>query len=341
MKGTKGLGIALLIVACLVLASVMVGITSEEDQSITSNDDFFTVSLTNPPVINVSSYALTIDGLVDDPMVLTYDEIISLENVTEVASLRCVTGPSGTAYYTGMPLPQFMGMIGLKEGAREIVFYSADGYSTSLTIEELNRGDVLLAWKMNNVTLPVNQGFPLKLVVPGDWGYKWAKWIVRVSVVDYDYQGYWESRGWADDASIEPISDWRVHAILLSVAAVLGGFSALSGMRNSRSKELSSRMPAIFPQKYHRYVSVAYYAVLLLTFVYWAAVTFDYRGALFYSFHGRIALITIALSVVGVVTSLPILAGRDRWRTAHLMSNLGGYIMLLITIVLGAALALG
>jgi DMSO/TMAO reductase YedYZ molybdopterin-dependent catalytic subunit len=342
----KRLIIVIAVVAFLVLAAFLANFIITEDQSITPNDKFFTVSITDPPVIDPDTWTLKVDGLVDFPMELNYSQITALSNVTEKAELRCVTGPSATAYYTGVTLPDFMRLIGVKGVASEMIFYCADSdgeesYSTSLTLQELDRDDILLAWRMNNATLPENQGFPLKLVVPGDWGYKWAKWIVHISVVDFDYKGYWEKRGWADNALISPISDWTTHAILLSIAAVIGGVSVVSGFRNSKNRELSSMVPWTIPKKYHRYISTGFYVLFLFVFLFWASVTFDNRGAIFYTFHGRIALITIILAFAGIITSIPLLNGSDRWRTIHFVTNVGGYLMLLITIALGVLLALG
>ncbi|MCU0861757.1 MAG: molybdopterin-dependent oxidoreductase [Methanomassiliicoccales archaeon] len=346
MKGGRSLGLVRLEAASLVVAALMTGLSLDSDEMITPNDEFFQVSLGPPPPIDVYSWRLKVDGMVERPMNLTYDEVVAFENVTEKAELRCVTGPSATAYYTGVPLTTFLDVLGVKEGAREVAFFCADSllgenYSTSLTLDEARREGVLLAWGMNNVTLPVEQGFPLKLIVPGDWGYKWAKWIVRISVIDYDFKGYWESRGWADSASIRPISDWKVHAVLLSFAAVLGGMAALSGLRNSASSGLSSRVPDIFPRKYHRYLSAAYYVLMLLVFIYWVLVTLDYRSAVFYTLHGRIALLAVAFSLLGIATGIPLLTGMSRLRTLHFVSNFGGYALLLIAVALGVLLAIG
>jgi len=332
---------ALLMAALVVLAGLIVVVGSRNEQTVTPNDQFFTLSISSPPQIDVGTYRLEITGLVDHPMNLTYAEVISLVNVTELASLRCVTGPSGTAYWTGVPFPEFMRLIGVKSSATELVFFSADGYSTSLKVEELNRTDVLLAWEMNNATLPVDQGYPLKIVVPGDWGYKWAKWITRVSAIDYDYKGYWESRGWADDASILPITDWHLHAALLSFAAIIGFFAALSGLRNSSTTELAGRIPELFPKRYHRYISGTYYFVLFAAFIFWAFSTYDYRGAVFYSLHGRLALITVLFSLVGLVTGLILQSDPKRYRVTHFVFNMAGYLLLLVTIALGIITAIG
>lgn len=331
----------MLAVSLVVAAAIWAALGATEQRAVTPNDEFFTLSISTPPVIDPDTYRLEVTGLVDHPLNFTYAQLRALPNVTELASLRCVTGLTGTAYWTGVTMPYFMQLIGVGPGARELVFYSADGYSTSLEVAELGRADVLLAWGMNNVTLPVDQGFPVKLVVPEDWGYKWAKWITRIEAVDYDYKGYWESRGWADDASISPVSDWQLHAGLLSIAAVLGAFSALSGLKSSQTTRLADRVPEVFPKRYHRYVSAAFYLVLFGTFIYWTIVTYEDRGAVFYSLHGRLALLAVAFSLLGAISGIVLISKPDRYRALHFAFAFTGYVLLLITIILGVLLAAG
>lgn len=122
--------------------------------------------------------------------------------------------------------------------------------------------------------------------------------------MDCDYIGYRESTGWVDDARISPISDWHVRALLLSVGAVLGDFSALSGLRNSKSATVAKRIPAIFAKKYHRHVSALLYLILFGTFIYWSMAAYDLRGAILYTFHGQIVLLTILFSVVRVASGI-------------------------------------
>jgi len=327
--------VAILVIVSIVVAVSFVGLTIRSNESITPNDQFFKVAIGPSPVIDVSQWRLQIDGLVDHPMNLTYEETTSLPNITEVVTLDCVTGFSGRAYWTGTSLGDLIETLGVRQSVQEVVFFSADGYSTSLTISEASDPGVILAWGMNNVTLPVDHGFPLRLVVPGDFGYKWAKWITHIEFIDYDYRGYWETRGWADDASIAPTSDWHIHAALLSLAAVLGGFSALSGIRNSQSAVLAKKIPPIFAKRYHRYVSGVFYLVVFSAFLYWALVTYDLRGAVFYSLHGRLALLTVLFSIVGVISGIPMLSDSSRFRFVHWVSNMTAYALLLVTIVLG------
>jgi len=340
MRG-RNLGLILLIVVILFVASSFTFLTIQNDKRITPNDQFFVVSIASSPHINASNWTLRVDGLVDHPLNLSYDQLRAFPERTEAVTLDCVTGRSATAYWTGTSLDNVLGQAGVKQGAFKVVFHCADGYTTDLTLAEVQRSDPILTWGMNNVTLPVDHGYPLRLVAPDNFGYKWAKFIVEIEVVNYDYVGYWESAGWADDARISPISDWHVHAVLLSIAAVLGGFSALSGMRNSKSATIAKRIPAIFAKKYHRYVSASFYLILFSTFIYWSITTYDLRGAVFYTFHGRIALLTILFSVVGVVSGIPILGGSGKFKLMHWMSNMGAFLLLLITIVLGIMRAIG
>lgn len=163
---------------------------------------------------------------------------------------------------------------------------------------------------------------------------------VDIEVVDYDCKGYWESRVWADNASITPISGWRGHAVLLSIAAVLGAFSATSGLRNSKSSRLAKRIPDVFPEKYHRYISAVYYLLLFSVLVFWATVTMNTRGSLFYSAHGRLALATVIFFAAGILTTIPLLRGFDRVRTIHWSLNMTAYVLFLITILLGILRAL-
>jgi len=79
-----------------------------------------------------------------------------------------------------------------------VIFYAADGYSTSLPLDYIEDRDILLAYSMNGVTLPAERGFPFQLVAEDRWGYKWIKWVTRIEVSDDpSYRGYWEKRGFS------------------------------------------------------------------------------------------------------------------------------------------------
>jgi hypothetical protein len=334
-------GILALVVAILLILLLIPSPAPPTGPAITPNDRFFTVSIDGIPNVNISGYSLTVYGMVGHQVNMSYQDLLSMDNISEKETLRCVTGPSGTADWSGVRLGAILDRAGVSFGAQEVVFYGLDGYSTSLKIDDARRGDVILAYEMNNVTLPPNQGYPLRVVVPGEWGYKWAMWVYAIEIVGYDYKGYWEGRGWADDATINPISDWYVHAVLMTVALVLGVYSTISGMGNSLDKKVAKRIPDIFASNYHRYVSIAFYLVMFLTFFYWIAITYQLRGAIFYSLHGRIALLTIVFGVAGIITGIGM--GKDpiRYRFAHWACNLTVISLMIITMILGLLLALG
>lgn len=150
--------------------------------------------------IDRGSYRLQVDGLVENPRNFTYEEITELPETSKVVDLNCVEGWSFTAKWTGVKMADLFAETGTQENATTVIFYSADGYSTSLDMDYLLENDVILAYKLNDVTLPLDRGFPLQLVAEGKYGYKWAKWIVRIELSDSPYRGYWEERGYNNRA---------------------------------------------------------------------------------------------------------------------------------------------
>ena len=335
MRQIIRLAVVVAIATAVIVAGAFIGLTVQSNEGITPNDKFFKTSIGTTPQINASTYVLRIDGLVNEPFELNYSEILASPSVSETVTLDCVTGWSGRANWTGIGLKSLLDRAQINDTAVEVVFFCADGYSTSLTIAEASATDVILAYEMNGVALPPDHGYPLRLVVPNNWGYKWAKWVTHVQLVDSDFKGYWERLGWADDATITPISDWRLHAALLTACAGLGAFSALSGIRNAEGAKLARRLPGFFARRYHRYVSAAYYLLLFATFLFWAAQTFELRGAVFYSLHGRLALLTILFAAAGLISGLPMLSHPPKLRWLHWVSNMTAYLLLLVTIVLG------
>jgi DMSO/TMAO reductase YedYZ molybdopterin-dependent catalytic subunit len=82
--------------------------------------------------------------------------------------------------------------------------HAADGYTTSLPLDYFAERDILLAYKMNDVVLPPERGFPFQLVAEDKWGYKWIKWVERIELsADEDYEGYWERRGYDNEADLD------------------------------------------------------------------------------------------------------------------------------------------
>jgi hypothetical protein len=328
--------IALVVVVGSLTAWVIHGQLTKGD--ITPNDEFFTLSIGRVPDIDADAWELRVDGLVDHAIALSYENVTSMPPVDVTATLECVEGPSGTAVWTGVRLRDVLALAGLGQGARDVVFHAADGYNSSVDVDYAMGDDVLLAWGMNGEPLPRDQGFPLKVVAPGKDGYKWVKWVERVEVVGYDHEGYWESRGWDDTADKPVFTGWAPHAILLSLAALFGGLAMVSGMRFSQRSTFWRDLPAWFSRRSHIGSSVAYLALLFATFAFWTGRTLEQRGSVFYSMHGRLALLEVVVAVVGLLTGTALSRGRERARAAHYYANLFSYLLLLGVILSGLIL---
>jgi DMSO/TMAO reductase YedYZ molybdopterin-dependent catalytic subunit len=151
--------------------------------------------------INKSTYVLHVTGLVENDVNLSYGQLLALPAYSEVANLPCVEGWSFAAQWTGFRVIDLLNLAGLKPNATYVVFYGADGYSTGLPLSYLRDRQILMAYGINNVTLPPERGFPFQVVAVNKYGYKWAKWITRIDVVNQTVEGYWESRGYSNTAN--------------------------------------------------------------------------------------------------------------------------------------------
>lgn len=306
---------------------------------ITPNDQFFVINKGGIPDIDINNWTLTIDGHINNSLNFNYSNFTSQPSKEVLATLQCVEGPSGTALWKGVPVKDLLDLAEIKTGAVDVVFYAADEYSSSLTIEEASVDDVILAYEMNSEPLPVEQGFPVRVVAPNHQGYKWVQWVVRIEIVNYDYIGFWESRGWSDDASITPLSDWIWHAILLSISLFFGGIAIISGLKRSPITEFFHDLPKFVNKKFHIGVGIVYFLTSLGVFLYWIISTILNRGAVFYTIHGITALLSIILVIPGAITGFKKLKKRDlKKRTLHYRLNLYSLYLFLVTILFGFSL---
>ena len=106
--------------------------------------------------------------------------------------------------WEGIKVEDILEIADIKSEAETIIFYAYDGYSTSFPVEYITENDIIMAYKMNNVTIPPERGFPFQLVAESKWGYKWIKWITSIEISDNtNYRGYWESRGYSNNADLD------------------------------------------------------------------------------------------------------------------------------------------
>ncbi len=154
--------------------------------------------------INASTYHLNVTGLVQDPLYLTYDDVVGGNpGYLKVVTIYCVEGWHAKILWEGVLVKDLLLKAGANMSASTVIFRASDGYSTSLPLSYIVDNNILLASKMNNITLPPERGFPFELVAESQYGYKWIKWLTEIEVSDdSSFLGYWETRGLANNATV-------------------------------------------------------------------------------------------------------------------------------------------
>lgn len=154
------------------------------------------------PDIDPARWTLSVDGLVAAPAQWSFDEFRALPATTIVRNFQCVTGWAvPNCRWQGVPLKEVLARVRPTAEARFVTLYSGDGvYTESLSLDQAQLDDVLLAYALNGEPLPRAQGAPCRLVVPEMYGYKSIKWVVRIEVVAERQLGFWEVRGYEADA---------------------------------------------------------------------------------------------------------------------------------------------
>jgi DMSO/TMAO reductase YedYZ molybdopterin-dependent catalytic subunit len=176
-----------------------------EGLDLSSIDAFRENSIKGPQEIDVESYTLGVTGLVADSTNYAYDEVLNrYQQYKKVVSLDCVEGWSVIILWEGVLVRDLLADADPLADAEVVIFHAYDGYTTSLPLDYIMDNDILMAYKMNDVVLPPERGFPFQLVAESKWGYKWIKWITEIELSDdVDYRGYWESRGYSNTADLD------------------------------------------------------------------------------------------------------------------------------------------
>jgi DMSO/TMAO reductase YedYZ molybdopterin-dependent catalytic subunit len=197
------------------------------------------------PNVDRGSWRLRIEGLVGQPASLGYDELLAMPAIEQYVTLQCISNLVGgdlvgTAKWTGVPLRRVLERAGgAGPGAVRVVFHAVGGYSDSLPLAKALEPTTVVAYGMNDRSLPRAHGFPARIIAPGIYGMKNVKWLERIEVVDYDYQGYWQrSDGWDNIAEIKTASRIDVPRELTAISGVVAGL-AWAGDRGIRRVEVS------------------------------------------------------------------------------------------------------
>ena len=201
----------------------------------TPNASFYRVDTAlSVPQVRVEDWSLRVHGMVDKEVTLTFDDLVSRGVVEQDLTLTCVSNTVGgnllgTARWLGVPLQQLLDEVGVQPGADQIVGRSVDGYTCGFPVVALDGRPALVAIGMNGEPLPVEHGFPARLLVAGLYGYVSAtKWLTEIELTTFDsFDQYWVERGWDEQAPIKasaridtPRSLQKVTAGTVPVAGV-------------------------------------------------------------------------------------------------------------------------
>jgi DMSO/TMAO reductase YedYZ molybdopterin-dependent catalytic subunit len=175
-----------------------------QGEDLSSINDFRENSIKGPQHVSLDDYTLEVTGLVEKPLSLTYEEVLDHDQYSKVVTLYCVEGWDAKILWEGVLIRDLIDQAGAKSEANTVIFHAEDGYTSSLPLGFVRENDILLAHKMNGVTLPPERGFPFQVVAESKWGYKWVKWVTQIELSDDpDYKGYWEERGYNNDGDVE------------------------------------------------------------------------------------------------------------------------------------------
>ncbi len=163
---------------------------------------------TKTPALKAEDWSLSVQGLVENPVTLDYATLKTFPVYEDMRTLECIGNPLdgeliGNLMWKGFRFDEILKRANVKPNATHAKFWAADGYTTSVELKWITQPDVMMAYEVNGEPLSPKHGFPLRILMPGLYGQKMPRWITTIEFVDHYYQGYWESNGWSDVASVQ------------------------------------------------------------------------------------------------------------------------------------------
>jgi len=205
---------------------------------LTPNSEFYRIDTALAvPRVDPSTWTLRIRGLVEDELEMTFAELLEEPMVESHVTLTCVSNPvggdlAGNATWLGVPVRTLLERAGVRDGADMVLSRSIDGFTASTPLEALtDERDSLLAVGMNGDPLPAEHGYPVRMVVPGLYGYVSAtKWVTELKVTRFaDDTAYWTTRGWSERGPIKIASRVDVPRSFAELAPDAEGAVMLGG----------------------------------------------------------------------------------------------------------------
>jgi DMSO/TMAO reductase YedYZ molybdopterin-dependent catalytic subunit len=149
------------------------------------------------PSVDLTRWRFTVNGLVDRPLSLRWNDLQALPHQETVCDMHCVT--RWTRYdnvFEGVPVQSLLQLAGLSPSARYVLVHAEEDYSTNLPLSDLDRPENLLALKHNGDALTPEHGGPVRLLVPHLYLWKSAKWVTGLELLSEDEPGFWEQNGY-------------------------------------------------------------------------------------------------------------------------------------------------
>jgi DMSO/TMAO reductase YedYZ molybdopterin-dependent catalytic subunit len=244
---------------------------------ITPIDRFFVRCHTYTPKVNLSEWSLKVDGVVEQPMTLTMDDLKKLPRVELVGVLECAGngrsfyephipgaqwtfGAVGNGRWAGVRLRDVLQKAGIKSSAKEILCAGADvplgkmpDFQRTIATAKALHPDTLLAYEMNGQALPVQHGFPLRVIAPGWAGDSWVKWLQHIEVLDHEFEGFWMKSAYrhpthpvppgtaVDVSEMVPVTDLNVKSVIAvpNVGVAMPGTVRIQGTAWSNTSPVS------------------------------------------------------------------------------------------------------
>ncbi len=164
--------------------------------------NFRIYTVTEIPTFSSDTWKFAISGLVDKPNAWNWEQFLQMKRTVQVSDFHCVTGWSVyQCTWEGIPLKQLLAAAGVQASAKFVKFYSGDKvYTDALSLSQANGDDIMVAVLMDGKPIPQQLGGPVRLIVPQMYAYKSVKWLQGIELIEKEHMGYWEVRGYDNDA---------------------------------------------------------------------------------------------------------------------------------------------
>jgi len=198
-------------ITCLIIALLSVALNAYsqveikeyQGEKLSPFDRSYDNSIKGPQNVDINKYRLIVNGKIQKALLLTYTQVLALPSVTRAITLNCIEGWSEHLLFKGVRIADIVKSTIVNKDVQTVIFYAVDGYSSSLSYKYVIDNDIMLAYEINGKKLDETRGFPFQVVAESKFGYKWVKWVTRIEFSDKPYEGYWEQRGYDNEANIK------------------------------------------------------------------------------------------------------------------------------------------